>query len=321
MDTTAKNKIDSETRRFRSFLQDLSDLNNISSNHYYSNHFSFSSAPHQVLVGIGNSGATGSYVCMTVKLVNIQLVRNNSVSILLPSGVTIHSTHIGLLPNNKLPPSTFLVHIFPGLNKVLLSLGQFYNIGMKIIPIDHKLVAVIDNDSQEVILQGSWSTSDKMWYINLSVDDNMSEIINNSHSKNIHQAYSVYELTKKKGIAEFLSAFMWNLVPKIKIAAINASFFATWPCLISTLIKKYLTKQIETSLGYILADQSNIRSTKQKIVDMMTDSSNVNIKNPVRACTFYIKTVELTEKLYTDQIGRFPVTSSKGNKYLVISCD
>ena len=68
------------------------------------------------------------------------------------------------------------------------------------------------------------------------------------------------------------------------------------------------------------ADQSNVHSTKQKIVDMTTDSSN-NIKNPVLANAFYIKTVELTKKLHTDQTGRFPVTSRKGNKYLLIAYD
>ena len=281
---------------------------------------------------------------MTAKLVNIRPVGNNSVSVSLPNGATIHSTHVGLLPNNKLPPSARLVHMFPGLNKVLLSLGQFCDAGMKIIITEDKLLAVVDDDSQEVILQGSRSTVDGMWYINLSADGDVSQwssknnmsprsshnnndslVVNNSspsfHPKNISQANSAYELTKKKDIAEFLSASMWNPVPETWIAAIDAGFFATWPGLTSTLIKKHLTKRIETSLGHMRADRSNVRSTKQKIVDMTTDSSNIKISNPVRANAFYVKTVELTEKLHADQTGHFPVTSSKGNKHLLIAYD
>ena len=94
------------------------------------------------------------------KLVNNCPVETNLVSILVPNGKTIHSTHIGLLPNNKLLPSTRLVHMFLGFNKILLSLGQFCDAGMKIILTHDILVAVMDNNSQKVVLQGSWSTVD-----------------------------------------------------------------------------------------------------------------------------------------------------------------
>ena len=35
----------------------------------------------------------------------------------------------------------------------------------------------------------------------------------------------------------------------------------------------------------------------------------------------YMQTVEFTEKVNTDQTGRFPVTSSRGSKYLIILYD
>ena len=85
---------------------------------------------------------------MSAKLVNIQPVGNNSVSVSLSNGATIHSTHIGLLPSTKLPPSASLVYTFPGLNKVILSLGQFCDAGMKIILTEDKLVVVMCDDSQ-----------------------------------------------------------------------------------------------------------------------------------------------------------------------------
>ena len=42
-----------------------------------------------------------------------------------------------------------------------------------------------------------------------------------------------------------------------------------------------------------------------------TQSENTNL--------VFFKTVDLSGKIYTDQTGRFPVTSSKGNKYILVA--
>ena len=34
---------------------------------------------------------------------------------------------------------------------------------------------------------------------------------------------------------------------------------------------------------------------------------------------FFLKTVDLTGKFYTDKIGQFPITSRKGNKYILVA--
>ena len=38
----------------------------------------------------------------------------------------------------------------------------------------------------------------------------------------------------------------------------------------------------------------------------------------IKTNEFFCKTVELKETLFSDQTGRFPVTSSKGNKYVMV---
>ena len=42
-----------------------------------------------------------------------------------------------------------------------------------------------------------------------------------------------------------------------------------------------------------------------------TQSENTNL--------VFFKTVDIYRKKYTDQTGRFPVTSSKGNKYILVA--
>ena len=42
-----------------------------------------------------------------------------------------------------------------------------------------------------------------------------------------------------------------------------------------------------------------------------TQSENTNL--------VFFKTFDLSGKMYTDQTGRFPVTSRKGNKYILVA--
>ena len=58
------------------------------------------------------------------------------------------------------------------------------------------------------------------------------------------------------------------------------------------------------------ADKRNLRFTK-KVIKEKKDVDEVETE--VRENEFYMKTVDLTHKLYSDQTDRFPITSSKGN--------
>ena len=46
--------------------------------------------------------------------------------------------------------------------------------------------------------------------------------------------------------------------------------------------------------------------------------TNMWTDKKVQENKFYLKTVELTGKIYSNQIGWFPTTSSKGNKYIMV---
>ena len=105
-------------------------------------------------MGIGDSGTTGSYACINANVVDVKPDGIHSIKVALVNGAYVHSTHIGCLPHQNLPLHTRLVHLFPKLNKVLLSLGQFCDAGMKIIFTKKKLIAVVDDESNDVMLEG-----------------------------------------------------------------------------------------------------------------------------------------------------------------------
>ena len=52
---------------------------------------------------------------------------------------------------------------------------------------------------------------------------------------------------------------------------------------------------------------------------MTTDATEKQAK--VRSSKFYVKIIDLTGKVYSDQTGRFSVISSKGNRYVMVVYD
>ena len=51
-----------------------------------------------------------------------------------------------------------------------------------------------------------------------------------------------------------------------------------------------------------------------EVASIFPESSNSEKKDEV-----YLKIYDMQNKIYTDQTGRFPVTSSKGNKYIMVA--
>ena len=88
------------------------------------------------------------------------------------------------------------------------------------------------------------------------------------------------------------------------------------------LVHKHLTKKQSTILGHLQQLRKGLIFTQEKFMHsdpnpehdqfpQATQSENTNL--------VFFKTVDLSGKLYTDQTGRSPVTSSKVNKYILVA--
>ena len=269
---------------------------------------SITNNPTRTNRGIADSGCTGHYACLNTKYTNVQPAGSKSIKVTLPNNTTISSTHIGMLPHDNLPEKARIVHLFPDLKKCLISLGQLCDAGMTITLISESIVTS-DNKSKEKILTGKRDISDGMWYLDLEAE---------AATCKKHKANSVCEMNKKDDIIKYLSTVMWNPIPESWIKAIDAGFFATWPGLTSKLVRKYLCKNrnIETDQGHLRTTRKNTRSTKPKLEQEGADPYIGKKSNE-----FYAKIIDLTRKIYSDQTGRFPVQSSRGNKYIMVVYD
>ena len=140
-----------------------------------------------------------------------------------------------------------------------------------------------------------------------------------------HQAANVYNLRTKPDLAKYLHLACWSPSPRTWKAAVKNGFFATFPGLTPSLISKHLPPSIETAKGHRKKVNKNLRSTKLNSITanhhIMTALDYPTGTN-ARTNLVTFKTVidyEPSGTVATDQTGRFPVRSSRGNQYLMVA--
>jgi hypothetical protein len=87
--------------------------------------------------------------------------------------------------------------------------------------------------------------------------------------------------------------------------------FSSWPGLNEHNVEKYLSKATSTAKGHLNQQRQNARTTKIKDAQSL-DSVN-DQDYGIKTQFVYAATIDAGQ-IYTDQTGRFPVVSSKGNK-------
>jgi hypothetical protein len=95
-------------------------------------------------------------------------------------------------------------------------------------------------------------------------------------------------------------------------------FFSSWPGLNEHSVDKYLSKSTSTTKGHLNQQRQNARTTKNKDAQLL--DSDTDQDHWIKTQYVYAATID-AEQIYTDQTGRFPIVSSKGNKYIMVLYD
>jgi hypothetical protein len=77
-------------------------------------------------------------------------------------------------------------------------------------------------------------------------------------------------------------------------------------------VEKHLSKSTSTTKGHFNQQRQNARTTKVK--DPKVIMTEPDLDQGIKTQCVYAATIDAGQ-IYTDQIGIFPVVSSKGNKY------
>jgi hypothetical protein len=81
-------------------------------------------------------------------------------------------------------------------------------------------------------------------------------------------------------------------------------------------ISKYYPDTHETQQGHMAQTQKNVRSTKPKAQTF--EHENAAALHGKKECDIYTAVYDVRETIYSDQTGRFPKQSLRGNKYLMV---
>ena len=117
----------------------------------------------------------------------------------MPNGDIITSTHIALLPQHNLPNNARKAHIFPGLQKPLISIGALCDNNC-IAVFDAERLTIYDQTTRNIIMKGHRYPITALYMINMIAP------LKSMTEHNIPEAFSanhVYETKSKQELILF----------------------------------------------------------------------------------------------------------------------
>ena len=149
------------------------------------------------------------------------------------------------------------------------------------------------------------------------------------HETPQHQANGILRLDKThEQLAIYHHTTLGCPAPSTLLRAIRRGHLTTFPGLSTQLISKHLPKSIATTLGHQDQEAKNLRTTRMApatrddpiLLDDDEDDDDVAPKLAPRSHQISVLLVDNQHHLksYSDQTGRFPVPSSRGNNYIFV---
>jgi hypothetical protein len=172
------------------------------------------------------------------------------ISVTLPNGNSIVSTHKALLPFPHLPDQVINAHIFQALHShALISVSTFCNAGCMA---EFTAGEVKIKYKGETVLV-STRIPPGLWQINL----------NYKHTPCL-QANGAYTNQLKSNAIKFLHAACFSPTTATWTKSIDQGFFQSVPLLTSHNVRRNLPKSMATVMGHLDQQHKNVQSTKKK---------------------------------------------------------
>ncbi len=237
------------------------------------------------------------------------------------------------------------LHITPSITKkLLLSTGQFAAANYVTI-FDKEEVNVYNANNTIIavtrgaILQGWWDAATRLWRIPLVA------VVRNNNTNTVivyrppteflpkrppptDAIHNVYELKMQPESLRYYHALAGFTTKPTWVKAIRNKQFASWPGLAVDAVKRHYTDYEETPKGHGRKTLSGLRSTKQTTPTLDNSGDTGDSHTSALPCptkkerTIFIRVLDMedkaTQKIFTNQPGRFPKKSSCGNQYIMV---
>jgi hypothetical protein len=224
----------------------------------------------------------------------------------MPNGTTIQSSQTCHLLLTDLPHQVRQAHILPGLvHNSLISVGQLCDSECS-VTFTQDQVTVSRNG--ENVMYGSRDPKSRLWRVDLK----------QKIAPKISQCNHAHDNNNQKDLINYLHAVCFIPVKSTWIKAIQNGNFTSWPGFNEQNVEKYLSKSTSTAKGHLNQQRQNARTTKIKDAEKIDPVPDPD--HGLKTQYIYAATIDAGQ-IYTDQTGRFPVVSSKGNKYIMVLYD
>ncbi len=268
-----------------------------------------------------DSGATLHFATKTIALPRTGTPSTKQVY--LPNGSVISGSERAELPNSDLPMAAKSVDVLPNLKKSLFSVGKVADEGYTTIfhPRNegvtiHKEGTVVITATTPAELQG-WRAKSGLWEFNPNADDRNKPSQNATRLPPPNDVIcNVHNLPSTPMTIRYLHAAAGYPTKPTWIAAIKNRNFVTWPLLTVKNVNKHYPETNETDKGHMKMQRRNVRSTK--VPADQTKSEDTNTPSPKKNDVYVFNA---HDTMYTNQTVAFPVTSSRGNKYVMVMCE
>ena len=278
------------------------------------------------------------------------------LTVSLPDGNKIHSTHTGLINIPRVPRCGRVGHVIPGLSKYsLVSVVVLCNAGCDVM---FTKIGVTVKYRGRVVLNGKKCTRTGLWMVPL-IDTSPPKIEENTtydttttnktstynttkhdHQKNrkdidigrqehTNLANALIPTSTRAELAQYYHQCMGS-PPKsalLRVLRNHPNELETFPGLNKNLIMKHLPPSKATAKGHMVrvrkglnstrSNKKNIQDARDEVDDMDPQEQEYSAFDNEMFC-FVVTRNEQNKTIYSDLTGRFPVESYSGMNYLLV---
>ena len=252
-----------------------------------------------------DSGASKTYIRPHDQrvLANKEMVKHKK-EVTIPNSTNMTTIEKGDLPLHPLLLKKAQTgNVLRGLNNAsLLSLGQLC---------DDDCIAVLDKRFLNVykynhhILQGCRNWTDGLWDVHIKKQqETLNVIVRKNQTK-----HELAEYLHKCAFSPSLSTFQ---------RAIRKGHLITWPGITNINFEKHITNLVPVAKGHLDQERANLQSTKENPNDTEDFEPTDGMAKKTWENAAILYAFNPKEKTYSDQTGRFPHQSSRGNEYVMV---
>jgi hypothetical protein len=298
-----------------------------------------------------DSGATSHFLVTDASATGVS-VATNPVTVSIPDGSKLTSTHKRELDLPQLPKAARSGHVIPGMSSYsLMSVVTLCNAGCKVV-FEAWGIGVTVTCRGTIVLEGKKCVKTGLWMVpitkntesqeqanfvgssapketNACVNQQVNEDIESHFGGHAHFMANAIQTSSKGELANYHHQSLGSPIMSSMINALknHPDELLSMPGMNKSLITKYLEPSTATAKGHMVRVRKNIRSTNSDRPAILQARQEVEDMDPAeQVCSaienevfcFAILRDETDNTIYSDLAGRFPIESFTGMNYVFV---